>query len=83
MDRAVWTAVATAVMFVTAPLASLELVALWHSWWIWTAGTLVLVAAGLGLRRWRLTRLPAVGGLLGLTAATVLVAVNAVVVLLR
>lgn len=83
LDRVLWTAIGAIVVFVGAVLVSLELLVVSRSWWIWAAGTLALLAAGVLARRWHGARLPAIGGLLGLAVAAVLAAVGEVVVLLR
>lgn len=83
MDRAIWTAVGAVVMFVAFFLASLELMTMSRSWWVWTIGSLALFSVGLGLRRWRWIRLPATGGLIGLAVAAAIAAIAAGVVLVR
>lgn len=83
IDEVVWVAAAALVAFAGTALASMELLTATRSWVIWAAGSLVLLGAGLALRRWRSLRIPAAGALLGLATATGIAAVSEVVALLR
>lgn len=83
LDRVVWTAVATMVVFVAAVLGSVELLVLSRSWWVWAAGSLTLLAACLVLRRWPLLRVPATGGVAGLAVGAVTASISGIVALLR